>query len=59
MSLLDECAMSEWKPFWERLTTDFAIDVSTAPVPVPAAIWLMGSGLMGLFGFSRKKSKTA
>jgi len=51
--------MSEWKPFWERLTTDFAIDVSTAPVPVPAAIWLMGSGLMGLFGFSRKKSKTA
>jgi hypothetical protein len=24
-------------------------------VPVPAAIWLMGSGIVGLFGFSRKQ----
>jgi len=24
------------------------------PVPVPAAIWLMGSGLLGLIGYSRK-----
>jgi len=24
-----------------------------APVPVPAALWLMGSGLLGLFGISR------
>jgi len=38
------------------LTSNFDIDVTTAPVPVPAAIWLMGSGLVGLFGFSRKKS---
>ena len=26
-----------------------------APVPVPAAIWLLGSGLIGLVGFRRKK----
>ena len=33
-------------------------DVSA--VPVPAAVWLMGSGLLGLFGFSCKnKTKTA
>ncbi len=27
---------------------------SIAPVPVPAAAWLMGSGLLGLFGASRR-----
>ena len=26
-----------------------------APVPVPAAVWLLGSGLIGLAGFARKK----
>lgn len=26
----------------------------TAPVPVPAAVWLLGSGLLGLFGVSRR-----
>ncbi|MBS3954762.1 MAG: VPLPA-CTERM sorting domain-containing protein [Methylomicrobium sp.] len=35
-------------------------DISTtvtfdgAPVPVPSAVWFMGSGLIGLIGFSRK-----
>ena len=28
--------------------------VSVNPVPVPAAIWLFGSGLIGLFGVSRR-----
>jgi hypothetical protein len=28
--------------------------VATAPVPVPAAAWLMVSGLIGLAGFARK-----
>lgn len=28
----------------------------TAPVPVPAAAWLLGSGLLGLFGLRRKKA---
>jgi len=28
-------------------------------VPVPAAIWFMGSGLLGLMGFSRKNKKLA
>lgn len=26
-----------------------------APVPIPAAVWLLGSGLLGLFGIRRKR----
>ncbi|HHJ15971.1 MAG TPA: VPLPA-CTERM sorting domain-containing protein [Gammaproteobacteria bacterium] len=29
---------------------------SVAPVPVPAALWLFGSGLLGLAGIARRKS---
>lgn len=28
----------------------------TAPVPVPAAVWLFGSGLLGLIGVARRKT---
>jgi len=36
----------------------FRIDnlVFAAPVPVPAAVWLMGSALMGLVGVARRRS---
>ena len=30
------------------------ISVSTSPVPVPAAVWLFGSGLLGLVGVARR-----
>jgi hypothetical protein len=30
--------------------------VSVSPVPVPAAVWLFGSGLVGLIGISRRKN---
>jgi hypothetical protein len=33
-------------------------NTTTAPVPLPAAVWLFGSGLMGLVGVSRRR-KTA
>jgi hypothetical protein len=33
--------------------------VTTAPVPLPAAIWLLGSGLLGLFGIGRRKTIAA
>ena len=34
---------------------DTIIDNITAVVPVPAAVWLFGSGLLGLVGFARKR----
>ncbi|MBK8816337.1 MAG: VPLPA-CTERM sorting domain-containing protein [Methylococcaceae bacterium] len=31
------------------------IDISVSGVPVPAAVWLFGSALMGMMGISRRK----
>ena len=35
-------------------TAILAVDVAIAPIPVPAAIWLFGSGLLGLAGLGRR-----
>jgi len=32
---------------------------AAAPVPLPAAIWLLGSGLLGMFGIGRRKTVAA
>ncbi len=40
-------------------TYQVALWGSTAPVPVPAAVWLFGSGLVGLVGLARRKMRTA
>lgn len=39
-------------------TYQLALWGSTAPVPVPAAVWLFGSGLIGLVGLARRKMRT-
>jgi hypothetical protein len=36
--------------------TSATLDMPAAAVPVPAAVWLLGSGLLGLIGIGRKKS---
>ena len=33
----------------------FLVQTEVSAVPVPAAVWLFGSGLIGLFGFARRK----
>ncbi len=52
-------AAEVWIAFWlDGDEGDFGkidnIFVSAAPVPVPAAVWLFGSALLGLFGARRK-----
>jgi hypothetical protein len=40
---------------------DYVIKImsdSNTVVPIPAAAWLLGSGLLGLFGLSRRRQKT-
>jgi hypothetical protein len=39
------------------LTLDAQGNLTMAPVPLPAAIWLLGSGLLGLAGISRRKQQ--
>ena len=34
---------------------DFALAGSLSAVPVPAAVWLFGSGLLGLFGIAKRR----
>jgi hypothetical protein len=36
------------------LVDNISLTGTSAPVPVPAAVWLLGSGLLGLFGVRRK-----
>ncbi|MBU2677860.1 MAG: VPLPA-CTERM sorting domain-containing protein [Gammaproteobacteria bacterium] len=36
-----------------------SITADIAPIPVPAAVWLFGSGLVGLVGVARRKKKAA
>lgn len=38
---------------WQGETEDYRLNVST--VPIPGAIWLLGSGLVGLIGVRRRK----
>ncbi len=33
--------------------------ITAAPVPLPAAVWMFGAGLLGLVGFARRSAKKA
>ncbi len=40
---------------WLELYT--TVDVASSPVPIPAAVWLLGSGLLGLGAMRRRSGK--
>lgn len=43
-----------WARF-ENLDLAFTMGFNTSPVPVPAAVWLFSSGLIGLLGIARRR----
>ena len=44
---------------WFRPINDYSLSITaTSPVPVPAAAWLLGSGLIGLSSYRRKNNLT-
>lgn len=56
--LLSEYVLNPWGSAGNLINPDFiGGTVNVSSVPVPAAVWLMGSGLIGLAGFSRRKNK--
>jgi len=44
--------------FIDGFNYEIIINGSVSAVPVPAAVWLFGSGLIGLFGINRRKKMT-
>lgn len=45
--------------YWHGFTLGFELLESQTPVPVPAAAWLFGSGLLGLIGVVRRRDRSA
>lgn len=41
---------------WNDKLAAYKLDVATSPVPIPAAVWLFGSAMAGLFGARRRKA---
>lgn len=57
VEILAEFNSLHFKGFGEVLTPDTAfLNSSLTTIPVPAAVWFFGTGLLGLIGISRKKS---
>ncbi|MGZ8218772.1 VPLPA-CTERM sorting domain-containing protein [Methylomagnum sp.] len=42
---------------WNTNVADYSLSITTAPVPVPAAIWLFGSALAGMGVIGRRKNQ--
>jgi len=53
----DFSAVKIYTPTSDYKTNQEFISGKVAPVPIPGAVWLFGSGLMGVVGLGRKKNK--
>jgi len=46
--------------YWDSNSSDnvgyITVNINTSVVPIPAAVWLLGSGLLGLVGFRKNRS---
>jgi hypothetical protein len=52
-----ESPLSALTSGWDGVAVEFiGASVTTSAVPVPAAVWLFGSGLIGLIGLARRKA---
>jgi len=52
-ALIDELVVF----FLTGSASSLSIDnINVSAVPIPAAVWLFGSGLLGLVGFARKRA---
>jgi len=40
---------------WSQNVSDYKLNITTSPVPVPGAVWLFGSALAGFVGLRRRK----
>lgn len=62
--LLKEQENGDQGHYWWSSEYDFDtslrpyLEITTAPIPIPSAIWLLGSGVIGLVGFRKKLIKT-
>ena len=45
----------EFGPVNQQTSTIGTYLVQTSPIPVPAAVWLFGSGLLGMIGIAKRK----
>ena len=50
---LDQDMLTQWRTSGMFFAN---ISLQTTPVPVPSALWLFGSGLIGLIGFAKRKA---
>jgi len=43
-----------WQPEVDSWSAEIDAVADVAPVPIPGAIWLLGSGLIGMVGMRKK-----
>lgn len=54
----DRLWASDTLPSFDVMPTFIGGSVTVNPVPVPAAVWLFGSGILGLVGVARRRNVT-